>query len=74
MEASTRQQFCGDILNIFGCEDQNLQWSIEYSYYSFPPPHKDVIWASGINHVGCVPEVFDYKEMFVWCVYKYVPS
>jgi hypothetical protein len=74
MAASTRQQFCGDTLNIFGREDQNFQWSRAYSYYSSPPAQKDVIWASGIARVGCVPEVFDCKELVAWCVEKYVPS
>jgi hypothetical protein len=43
MVASSRQQFCGDTLNIFGHEDQNFQWLREYSYYSSPLAHKDVI-------------------------------
>jgi hypothetical protein len=77
METSTRQQFCGDTLNIFGCEDQNFQWSRAYWYYSSPPTaQKDgnIIWTSGIAHVGCVPEVFDCKEIVAWCVDKYIPN
>jgi hypothetical protein len=77
MATSTRQQFCGDTLNIFGREDQNFQWSRAYWYYSSPPTaQKDgnVIWTSGIARVGCVPEVFDCKEIVAWCVDKYVPN
>ena len=74
MVASSRQQFCGDTMNIFDREDQNFHWSREYSYYSSPPAQKDVIWASGIARAGCVPEVFDCKELVAWCVDKYVPS
>jgi hypothetical protein len=74
MEESTRQQFCGDTLNIFGHEDQNFQWSIAYSYYSSPPAQKHVIWVSGISRVGCVYEVFYCKELIAWCVDKYVLS
>jgi hypothetical protein len=74
MVASSRQQFCGDTLNIFSREDQNVQWSRAYSYYSSPCAHKDVIWESGITHVGCVLEVFQCKEIFSWCVKKYMPS
>jgi hypothetical protein len=73
MTTSSRKQFCGDTLNIFGREDQNFQWSRVYSYYSSPPTHKDVIWAFGITHVGCVPEVFYCKELVAWCVDKYIP-
>jgi hypothetical protein len=61
MEASTRQHFCGDTLNIFGHEDQKFQWSIEYSYYSSPPAQKDIIWESRIARAGCVLDVFEYK-------------
>jgi hypothetical protein len=31
-----------------------------------------VIWTSWIALVGCVPEVFDCKEIVAWCVDKYV--
>jgi hypothetical protein len=74
MAASSIHQFCGDTLNIFGREDQNFQWSRAYSYYSSPLAQKDVIWASGITRVGCVPEVFYSKEHVSWCVKKYMPS
>jgi hypothetical protein len=63
MEATTRQQFCGDILNIFGCEDWNFQWSIAYSYYSSPSAQKEVIWMPVIALARCVYEVFDGKEL-----------
>jgi hypothetical protein len=72
--AATRQQFCGDIVNIFGREDQNFQWSRAYSYYSSPSAQNEVIWTSGIAHAGCVPEVFDCKEVVSWCVERYISS
>jgi hypothetical protein len=34
----------------------------------------NVIWTSGISLFGCVPEVFNFKEIFAWCVEKYVPN
>jgi hypothetical protein len=70
--ASTRQQFCGDTMNIFECEDQKFQWSREYSYYSTPAAHNQVIWTSGIARAGCVPKVFDYKEPVSWCTDKFI--
>jgi hypothetical protein len=73
MEA-TRQQFCGDTVNTFGHDDQNFQWSRAYSYYSSPSAQKEVIWTSGIARAGCVPEVFDCKEMVSWCVERYISS
>jgi hypothetical protein len=74
MAATTRQQFCRDTLNIFGHEDQNFQWSRAYSYYSSPSAQKEVIWTSEIARAGCVPEVFDCKELVSWCTEKYIPS
>jgi hypothetical protein len=74
MATNTRQKFCGNTLNIFGHEDQNFQWSRAYSYYSSPPAQKDVISTSEIAHAGCVPEVFDCKELVAWCIEKYVSS
>jgi hypothetical protein len=70
--ASTRQQFCGDTVNIFGREDQNFQWSRAYSYYSSPAAQNEVIWTSGIARAGCVPEVFDCKELVSWCADKFI--
>jgi hypothetical protein len=32
-----------------------------------------VIWTFGIAREGCVPEVFDCKEVVSWCVEKYIP-
>jgi hypothetical protein len=72
--AASRQQFCGDTLNIFGREDQSFQWSRAYSYYSSPSAQKEIIWTSGIVHAGCVPEVFDCKELVTWCAERYIPS
>jgi hypothetical protein len=61
MPAAARQKFCGDTLNIFGREDLKFQWSRAYSYYSSPPTQKDIILASGIARVECVPKFFDCK-------------
>jgi hypothetical protein len=33
-----------------------------------------VIWTSRIACAGCIPEVFDYKEVFSWCSKKYIPG
>jgi hypothetical protein len=74
MAAKSRKQLCSDTLNIFCCEDHSFQWSRVYSYYSSPPAQKDVMWTLGISHAGCVPEVFNYKELVAWCVENYVPS
>jgi hypothetical protein len=74
MAASARQQFYGDASNIFGHEGQNFQWSRAYSDCSSPPAQKDAIWAYGITRDGCVPEIFECKELVAWCVDKYVPS
>ena len=74
MEATTRQQFCGDTLNIFGCEDHNFKWSRSYSYYSSPSAQKEVIWTSVIARAWCVPEFVDCKELISWCAQRYITS
>jgi hypothetical protein len=64
-------------LNIFGLEHQNFQWSREYCYYSSPltsQRNENVIWTSGIALAGCVPKVFDCKEIVAWCVDKYISN
>jgi hypothetical protein len=33
-----------------------------------------VIWTYGIAHAGCIPEVFDCKEVVSWCAEKYIPG
>jgi len=72
--AAGRQQFCGDTINILGRQDQNFQWSREYSYYSSRSAQNEVIWTSGIALAGCVHEVFDCKELVSWCAEKYISS
>jgi hypothetical protein len=59
-------------VNIFGCEDQNFQWSRAYYYYSSPAAQNEVIWIFGIARAGCVPEVFDYKKLASWCADKFI--
>jgi hypothetical protein len=72
--AAGRQQFFGDTVNILRHQDQNFQWSRAYFYYSSRSVENEVIWTSGITPAGCVPEVFDCKEVVSWCVEKYIPS
>jgi hypothetical protein len=74
MAATTRKQLCRDTLNIFGCEEQNFQWSRAYSYYSSPSAKKEVIWTFEIACACCVPKVFGCKELVAWCAEKYIPS
>jgi hypothetical protein len=72
--AASRQQFCGDTVNIFGHQDQNFQWSRAYFYYSSHSAQNEVIWMSRMAPVGYVAEVFDRKEVVSWCAEKYIPS
>jgi hypothetical protein len=64
MVEASRKYFYGDTLIIFGREDQNFQWSREYSYYSSPPAQKDVIWASRIDSVGVSLRYLTIKNFF----------
>jgi hypothetical protein len=70
--ASARQHFCVDTVNTFRLNDHNFHWSREFSYYSTPTPENQVIWTSRIAHAGCVPEVFDCKNLVSWCVDKFI--
>ena len=71
--AERKQQLCRDTLNMFAKEDHNHHWSRSYWYYAtFPNKDNNKIWTSGIAHVGCVPKVFDCKEVVTWCVDKFV--
>jgi hypothetical protein len=73
MEAA-QHHFCGDTVNIFGHEDKNFQWSKAHSYNSSPSTQNEVIWTSGIVCEGCVPEVFECKEVVSWCIKRYISS
>ena len=66
--AIARQHLFGYTFNIFEREDQNFQWSREYSYYSSHSTQNEVIWTSRIALAGCVPEVFECKEVVSWCI------
>jgi hypothetical protein len=74
MAVKGREHLCGDTLNLFGREDQRFQWSRSYWYYSslpLPERNENIVWTSGITSTGCVPEVFDSREIVSWCVDKY---
>ena len=60
--------------NMFAHKDQNFQWSRAYFYYSSHSAQNEVIWTFVISRAGCIPEVFDCKEVVSWCVEKHIPS
>jgi hypothetical protein len=65
-----REIFCGDTLNTFAWEDPKNHWSRVYRYYSLLSPEEkngNDVWVSGIAKAGCVPEVFDAKDLVIWC-------
>jgi hypothetical protein len=39
-----------------------------------PSAQNEVIWTSRIALAGCVPEVFDCKEVVSWCAERYISS
>jgi hypothetical protein len=62
--------FCGDTLNTFAREDPKNHWSRDYRYYSSLSPegnNSNDVWVSGIAKLGCVSEVFDAKDLVIWC-------
>jgi hypothetical protein len=70
--ASSRHQVCGDTMNTFGREDQNIDWSRAFSYYSIPTTENQIIWTFEIAHAGRVPEVFYCKDLVSWCANKFI--
>jgi hypothetical protein len=70
-----KQQFCGDTLNLFAREDQNYHWSRSYWYYSsLLGKENNKVWTSGIVLAGCVPEVFECKDILTWCIDKFIQN
>jgi hypothetical protein len=71
--AERRQHFYGDTLNLLAREDPNYHWSRAYWYYStLPNRNSNKVWTSGIALVGCVPEVFECKDIVTWCIDKFI--
>jgi hypothetical protein len=65
-----RESFCGDTLNTFARENSENHWSKVYKKYSSLPTEErnaNIVWTSGIVRAGCVPEVFDTKDLVIWC-------
>jgi hypothetical protein len=70
-----KQQLCGDTLNLFSREDQNYHWSRSYWYYSsLLGKENNKVWTSGIVLAGCVPEVFECKDIVTWCIDKFIQN
>jgi hypothetical protein len=70
-----KQSFCGDNLNLFNREDQNYHWSCSYWYYSnLFSKEKNRVWTSEIVLAGCVPEVFECKDIVTWCIEKFIQN
>jgi hypothetical protein len=67
-----KQHFCGDTLNLFAREDHNYHWSRSYWYYStLPDKFNNNVWTYGIGLTGCVPEVFECKDIVTWFIDKF---
>jgi hypothetical protein len=61
-----KEPFCGDIVNSLAKEDKNFHWSASYQWFLNKSPEEkknDRLWTTGLVNVGCVPEVFDFKEL-----------
>jgi hypothetical protein len=61
-----RESFCGDTLNTFARENSENHWSKVYKKYS-SERNDNHVWTFGIVRAGCVPEVFDTKDLVIWC-------
>jgi hypothetical protein len=53
---------------------QGLEFSVIEGIFqlSSPSAQKEIIWMYGIVRVGCVPKVFDCKELVTWCAERYI--
>jgi hypothetical protein len=64
------QPFCGDTVNSLAREENNFHWSTSYKWFlnkSVKKRKMEKLWTIGIVNVGCVPEVFEFKELVSWC-------
>jgi len=70
-----KQQFCGDTLNLFAKEDQNYHRCRSYWYYSnLFGKENNKVCTSRIVLIGCVLEVFECKDIFAWCIDKFIEN
>jgi hypothetical protein len=75
METRRRKEpFCGDIVNSLMCQDKDFHWSVAYQWFLSLTPEqklKNKIWMTGLVNVGCMPEVFDFRELVSWCACRF---
>jgi hypothetical protein len=61
-----KEPFCGDTVNSLAKEDKNFHWSTSYHWFlnkSLEEKKNNRLWTTCLVNVGCVPEVFDFKEL-----------
>jgi hypothetical protein len=70
-----KQQFYGDILNLFAREYQNYHRSRSYWYCSnLLGKENNNVWTSWIVLIGCIPEVFKCKDIITRCIKKFIQN
>jgi hypothetical protein len=66
MLSKRKEPYCGDTTNTLGREDREFQWPEAYKWYSrlsLEDKSSNKVWTSGITQAGCMPKVFDFKEL-----------
>jgi hypothetical protein len=71
-----KEPFCGDTINSLARKDKNFHWLTSYQWFLnkiLEEKKKNRLWTTGLVNVGCVPEVFDFKELVSWCIKYLIP-
>jgi hypothetical protein len=65
-----KESFCDDTINSLVKEDNNFHWFALHQWFlnkSLEEKKYDRLWTTSLVNVGCVPEVFKFKEIISWC-------
>jgi hypothetical protein len=68
------EPFCSDTVNSLAKENKNFHWSTSYEWFlskTVEEKKTDKLWITGLVNVGCVPVVFDCKELISWCAQRF---
>jgi hypothetical protein len=65
-----KEPLCEDTLNSLTCQNKEFMSSTTYQWYSNLTLEQDIAnksWTTGLAKVGCMLEVFYFKELVSWC-------
>ena len=66
--------FFNDIINSPARDNKNFHWSTSYEWFSRKSEEENQtykIWTTWLVNVGCVPHIFNYRELVSWCAQRF---